>query len=125
MSREVTRSDVNERDGGLIVADKGNNKASSLLDEEEMMYSYNPSGRCPKCGGDAVETVHHKSLSLEGFCRLTVLEHLHRSCDRCGYEWAEMPLDNGETKGVPYRGDTSGMTSTVVADGRDIGRRIG
>ena len=59
---------------------------------------YNPRAVCPKCGGCNIATQHHSAdgnlcrhdWSTRGQCE-TGEEHIARSCERCGYAWAEAP----------------------------------
>jgi transposase-like protein len=47
------------------------------------MQTYNPATKCPKCGHDKVETSYRDTLDL-----------LRRTCERCSYNWQELPLDS-------------------------------
>jgi predicted nucleic-acid-binding Zn-ribbon protein len=59
------------------------------------MEPYSRYHDCPKCGGVSVQTRFHLSgsdCSLGGPSYPTG-EHLHRTCERCGYNWPEAPLN--------------------------------
>lgn len=60
----------------------------------ETLPKFNPKARCAKCGG---KDIHAGWLPADPFrsryvspCRE---EHVARRCRRCGYEWAEAPID--------------------------------
>lgn len=77
---------------------------------------FNLVSRCPKCGkeGDSTDFVpdgthvvlgwpllHSPSSTIEGSiysrypCSLEVhAEHLHRTCPRCGFDWAEACVED-------------------------------
>lgn len=57
------------------------------------MNVYDPVGKCPKCGGRMISTHYEKD------CRSKHQEEvIRRKCERCGYSWAESPLDTGAQK---------------------------
>lgn len=66
------------------------------------MEKYEAKGVCRKCGnrsrvGTAYHPFHAPDIAeLAAFgrrCNLGDSEHMHRTCQNCGYEWAETPLD--------------------------------
>jgi len=61
------------------------------------MERYSRDRDCPKCGnaGQATRAEYHAALSP--ICALNEpAEHLHRGCNWCAYEWAEMPPERVE-----------------------------
>ncbi len=65
---------------------------------------FNEKSTCPKCGYWDVAVRFCKGLAGQGcvvFMQLTCLEHLDRVCRRCGYGWAEMPMDQLPVSGEP------------------------
>lgn len=47
-------------------------------------------GKCQKCGGEAIGVRYCTGSEWYRCCSLNLsTEHLHRSCSRCHYEWAE------------------------------------
>jgi hypothetical protein len=42
---------------------------------------------CPKCGASGVAATWHSS------CEQFLPEHIHRRCERCGFDWPESPVD--------------------------------
>ena len=80
------------------------------------MEPYGENHSCPKCEGTVVEVEWHKYC--EAFCQLTIKEHMHRTCVRCGYKWAEAPLDTvGVLDFKPLIPQPPSPTQNVVADG--------
>lgn len=58
--------------------------------------SFLPDGPCPKCHHDELRTIYHADTHRpcsehdnhrEPEC--CTLEHLHRFCARCGFDWPE------------------------------------
>lgn len=68
--------------------------------EQHALPPFRRNARCPKCWGTQVETEwkpdSSKVSSWEASHRLTNDEHLARRCKGCGYEWAELPMDQVE-----------------------------
>ena len=59
------------------------------------MEQYDQTHGCPKCGTlGAAGVKYHKANDAN--CHLgnsdKQVEHMHRSCNICGYTWAEAPL---------------------------------
>jgi ribosomal protein S27AE len=75
----------------------------SFADVEESLRPYDPAGRCPKCGNDAVGTEYRSGkdsfggLAAYRFADLPI-ERMQRKCLRCGNSWWEAPLDRQERK---------------------------
>lgn len=70
------------------------------------MNPYNPQAPCPKCGYPAVSTRYHAKPELLQICKKSggvESEHLHRTCERCGYEWLEACLPPTTTAPAPYQ----------------------
>ncbi len=61
------------------------------------MNTYKVSNKCPKCGGCEISDQYHKDQWPCNRYRhdkpVWDKEHIHRTCKRCGYEWAEEPLE--------------------------------
>lgn len=63
---------------------------------------FDPDRVCPKCGHDDVGTLYLTSTAAFA-CRALRhqhldREHLHRTCQRCRYEWVERPLTDDEAQ---------------------------
>lgn len=56
---------------------------------------YRPDGPCPKCGHDRVSTHFMADGCSNPDCLMCDREHLRRTCQKCNYQWAEAPIDNG------------------------------
>ena len=57
---------------------------------------YNPNVTCRKCGCTDIKTEYceHKGGRLMEICWCKVDdEHMHRTCERCRYEWLEAVLN--------------------------------
>lgn len=53
---------------------------------------FDPRGKCPKCRHNRIKTAHCPGRTTR--CPLMrPHEHLHRTCDRCGYLWGEATAD--------------------------------
>lgn len=50
---------------------------------------YNPTGQCPKCRHDSISTHYRPDECTKPDCTLCDREHLLRTCQRCGHQWAE------------------------------------
>jgi len=63
------------------------------------MKPFSPASRCPKCWGKEVSTMwwaqrdKRPSHSWAADAAGTNEEHIARKCVRCGYLWAELPMD--------------------------------
>lgn len=55
------------------------------------MKPYDRDAKCPKCGHDLIKATYHSGI-MGGGSVCPPQEHMHRAC-RCGYHWAEAPLD--------------------------------
>lgn len=75
----------------------------SFEDVEQHLKPYDPAGRCPKCGNDAVSTEYRSGKDrigvglTHGLADLPI-ERMQRKCLRCGNSWWEAPLDREERK---------------------------
>lgn len=60
------------------------------------LQPYSPAATCPKCLNESVAAAWHEKHRVE-FPSLKECpgegEHVCRRCERCGYEWAELPAD--------------------------------
>jgi len=59
---------------------------------------YDPTAVCPKCGEKDAGSTYHEAKTAPWGC-YEVVAHIHRSCHRCGYDWAEAPLDAKAAEG--------------------------
>jgi hypothetical protein len=53
---------------------------------------FNPDSRCPKCGGEDVATSYDADqyeCSISATRPKVNIEHLHRRCRRCDFDWCE------------------------------------
>lgn len=58
------------------------------------MKPYDEKTVCPKCGWKVISTRYHaKPEPLQACAIAGGGEHMHRKCERCGYEWLEGPLE--------------------------------
>lgn len=59
------------------------------------MEPFNAEGLCPKCGADLVGVTWCAGGEWwsSRHSRCNTIEHLHRLCTRCSYEWLESCLD--------------------------------
>lgn len=59
--------------------------------------TYDPEGQCPKCSSGDLGTEWKESMrkpmATRNYFGLSAHEHMERWCKRCGYKWAEAPLD--------------------------------
>ena len=55
---------------------------------EVTMNAFDAANPCPKCGTKGATFYHH----ADACAPLADVEHMHRTCKGCGYEWAEAPL---------------------------------
>ena len=63
------------------------------------MERYNPDSKCPKCGWDKVSVKFCKGdFNCKSYMRDEWKYHLDRTCERCGYTWAEATLDKEAEK---------------------------
>lgn len=65
---------------------------------DEKLPPYTLEAACPKCGCDEVSTVYVRTPSYDCGYRSAVPhrrvgEHLHRTCQRCRYDWPEAVRD--------------------------------
>lgn len=65
------------------------------------MKPYDPQARCAKCGGEQVRAWWRESTKQDfswdnRHRRIVDEEYLHRTCERCGYAWAEACVEEGE-----------------------------
>lgn len=68
------------------------------MSAEEPLPPFKPDNRCPKCWHPELETQWHEELGRSQSSwfesnRLTEKEHIQRTCTRCTFRWAEMPMD--------------------------------
>ena len=67
---------------------------------------FDPDARCIKCGGEDIWAQWKSggwpnTCSTISKCWLSVsVEHIHRGCRRCHYEWIEAPLDSPVAQAV-------------------------
>ena len=62
------------------------------------MKAFDEKATCPKCSHASVSITHQRRY-LVGICHYgdcSADEHLHRRCQRCGYQWAEACIDASE-----------------------------
>lgn len=62
------------------------------------MQKYSESAVCPKCGGNEATSCYYPKWHWENIIKdeTSSREYIKRQCVRCGYTWAEEPLDIGE-----------------------------
>jgi hypothetical protein len=62
------------------------------------MKHFDPEAICPKCGGDDIG-VQYCGQGGKVYCTLPWHKPalIHRYCQRCHYDWSEVPLDAEET----------------------------
>ena len=60
---------------------------------------FNPTPVCPKCWNGGVSSNYHDPKTKSFRSCHERAEHIHRSCHRCGYDWAEAPLDAKAAEG--------------------------
>ena len=61
------------------------------------MKPYDPDGKCLKCGWGEASTHYHPG-GIWGATGCPREEHLHRYCQRCGYDWIEACLEEKKEK---------------------------
>lgn len=54
---------------------------------------YSDVSTCPKCGHNSVTTLYRDVCRYWPRPPDDPREHLLRTCERCGYSWAEAPID--------------------------------
>ncbi len=75
---------------------------------------FNQDAVCPKCGSSDVYVSHRpngRDCSYPRRCGMSQFdgEHMDRGCRRCGYVWAEAPLDiEPAATSAPERGGGRG-----------------
>ena len=57
------------------------------------MNTYHQNSPCPKCGAHGAGVKYH-AKGITGNC--DGLEHMHRDCKACSYEWSEAPLTTAD-----------------------------
>lgn len=61
-----------------------------------MMKPFDPNAKCPKCGHDNIKTAYYENDEhrWHGYNKLDRerSEHLRRTCERCRYQWNELPI---------------------------------
>lgn len=58
------------------------------------MGTYNRDARCPKCGGVDIGSLYCSSCwASQKVGMLHKEPRMHRTCQNCGYQWLEKPLD--------------------------------
>jgi predicted nucleic-acid-binding Zn-ribbon protein len=59
------------------------------------MKPFDENAVCPKCGHTDIAVFYYRGQSETSICPVLHRheEHLHRSCRRCHYSWAEACLD--------------------------------
>lgn len=88
-----------------------------MVVEDIEVPGYDADASCIKCGSDDIRDAHHKDYrggTVTRVCfkrfyddasdhrerqaiRETIDEHIHRTCNNCGYDWPERPLDHAES----------------------------
>lgn len=64
---------------------------------EKDLPRYRNHANCHACGGDKLDVKHCKGLAST--CELGApRNHLHRTCQRCGWSWIEGRLDDAKAK---------------------------
>lgn len=56
---------------------------------------YNPRAVCPKCSHRVITTRYHAKPEPLQICATEGVEgeHMHRKCQRCGFEWLQKPKE--------------------------------
>lgn len=61
------------------------------------MNKYHPDNACPKCRCGAVVAQYHTGEGQQACHEKCITKetepHVHRFCQRCSYDWAELPVD--------------------------------
>ena len=61
------------------------------------MKQFDPKATCPKCGNADIKTNYYKADKDRKTSYLAInrepREHLRRTCNRCSYQWNELPLE--------------------------------
>ena len=60
--------------------------------------AFSSKNRCPKCGCDKISTRFCTGLT---HCLGVAREHLHRTCQRCAYDWKQETKDHEHSHGKP------------------------
>ena len=61
--------------------------------QEADMDKFGEGNTCAKCGCDNAGFQFHEGMRANCELPEQTLDHMHRSCSKCGYEWAEVALD--------------------------------
>lgn len=76
------------------------------------MSIYQPGRGCPKCGCDTSTdrycTGYYPSACWSNPIVGASKPHIHRTCGRCRYEWAEAPLDSQPAAPSVYKAPSDG-----------------
>jgi len=51
------------------------------------METFDESRKCPQDGGISTNKYHSEDYG----CEIQDQAHMHRTCNKCGYEWVESP----------------------------------
>lgn len=62
-------------------------------EEIDALPLFSTTARCAKCGCKNLKALYRTGRES---IRLTSVEHILRTCNRCGHNWAEKPLDDGK-----------------------------
>lgn len=67
---------------------------TSLFKSKADLPPFREDASCPKCGHATVGTGYHSEggMNSSSPCYYITGEHIDRTCQRCGYSWAEAPL---------------------------------
>ncbi len=61
------------------------------------MKQFDPNATCPKCGNADIKTNYYKADEKAWASYFEIdrelREHLRRTCQRCSYQWNELPLE--------------------------------
>ena len=61
--------------------------------QEADMDKFGQGNACAKCGSDNAGFQFHEGMRANCELPEQTVDHMHRSCSQCGYEWAEVALD--------------------------------
>ena len=68
-----------------------------FYERDGVMKQFDPNATCPKCGNADIKTAYRKSEknALAAYFDIDrePREHLRRTCQRCSYQWNELPLE--------------------------------
>jgi ribosomal protein S27AE len=65
------------------------------------LEAFDENSTCPKCGGRDVSMSYCTDTHAAGeYSSEVTTEHMHRRCNRCGYEWLQATLDAGVSSGT-------------------------